>query len=110
MILNFDELERKKIPAFKGGDGCFEPKLFSDSEGCKFMQGHLEPGASIGYHKHEEDCEVVFVLSGEGSVLYEGEEFPLKANQCHYCPRGCSHSLRGGGEKGLDFYACVITK
>lgn len=108
MIVDFSEIAERAIPAFKGGEGSFQTRLFSDAAGSKFMKGHLEPGCSIGCHTHVGNCEVVFVLSGEGSVLYDGEEYPLKAGQCHYCPEGHSHSLRGGGKEGISFYACVI--
>lgn len=108
MILTFDEIPEQAIAGFKGGEGSFRTRLFSDETGSKFMKGHLDPGCSIGYHVHEGNCEVVFVLSGEGSVLFDGEEHPLRAGQCHCCPEGHSHSLRGGGAEGITFYACVI--
>ena len=110
MIVDFATVEEKKIPGFKGGDGTFCTKLVSDERGCKFMRGHLEEGCSIGYHTHEGNSETVFVLAGEGSVLYDGKELPLQAGQCHHCPEGHSHSLRGKGPEGLTFYACVIEK
>ena len=73
----------------------------------KMMQGRLPAGASIGYHKHEGNCEMIFIVKGEGKVLYDDEENPIKAGECHYCPEGHSHSLINNSDNDLEFYAVV---
>ena len=39
----------------------------------KILLGTLEPGASIGLHTHETNSEIIYILSGKGKVLFEGE-------------------------------------
>ena len=36
----------------------------------------------------------------------DGEE-PLKAGDCHYCPKGRAHSLINNSEEPLEFFAVV---
>ena len=106
MIVEFDKMDWKENPGFKGGDGIFCNKMFEDGVN-KMMQGKLPAGASIGYHKHEGNCEMIFILEGEGTVLYDDVKTPIKAGQCHYCPEGHSHSLINSSNDDLFFCAVV---
>ena len=106
MKINFGETETQKLPAFKGGDGEFIVKMFTDS--AKIMRGTLEPGSTIGYHKHEGNCEIIYILSGSGKCLYEDGEEILSAGDAHYCPNGKSHSLINNGVENLEFFAVVV--
>lgn len=106
MIINFGELEEQVIPCFKGGEKEFRTHMFTDSLG-KIMRATLVPGAAIGFHKHETNSEIIFMLKGTGVVLYdEGREI-LPAGSCHYCPKGHSHSLRNESDETIEFYAVV---
>ena len=69
MILKFDEMELSHLPAFKGGEKEFAANMFFDGTN-RIFKGLLVPGASIGVHTHDDSCEVIFILSGNG-VLYE---------------------------------------
>ena len=69
MILKFDEMELSHLPAFKGGEKEFAANMFFDGTN-RIFKGRLVPGASIGVHTHDDSCEVIFILSGNG-VLYE---------------------------------------
>lgn len=106
MKIAFTDMEGEILPAFKGGEKEYRAKRYGD-EACKIMSGRLIPGASIGYHKHTEDYEVIFITAGEGKVLYDEEEIRLKAGDCHYCPQGHAHSLINDSDADLTFYAVV---
>ena len=71
------------------------------------MRGKLEPGSSIGLHTHEGSSETIYILSGTGKVLYDGEYEPLSAGSCHYCPQGHAHSLMNDSDGDLIFLAVV---
>lgn len=107
MKINFNEMERNTLPRFKGGDGDFLVKMFTDGAG-KIMRGTLPPGCSIGYHKHEGNCEIIYILSGAGKCKYEDGEETLAAGDCHYCPEGKSHALINNGVENLEFFAVVM--
>lgn len=106
MKINFSEMETQRFPSFKGGSGEFIVKMFTDS--AKIMRGTLEPGSTIGYHKHEGNCEIIYILSGRGKCLYEDGEETLSAGDAHYCPNGKSHSLINNGVENLEFFAVVV--
>lgn len=106
MKIQFSELEEKRLPKFKGGSGEYIARMMTD-ERAKIMLGRLEPGSSIGYHKHEGNCEIIYVLEGEAKCLYDDGEERLAAGECHYCPEGHSHSLINDGSGDLVFFAVV---
>lgn len=106
MMINFNEMEEKRLPNFKGGEKMFCPKMFDDGKN-KIMLGRLEPGASIGLHTHENDCEIVYFLEGQGKMLYDGGEERVSAGLCHYCPKGHTHSLINDSDADLIFFAVV---
>lgn len=94
------------MPEFKGGKGNTFARMYVDGLG-KIMRGRLEAGASIGMHKHETGSEIIYILSGNGKVLYDDTEEPLRAGDCHYCPKGHSHSLINNSAAELMFFAVV---
>lgn len=106
MKIDFANIDFKKEPAFKGGDGVFSVKTAGD-KACKIMYGRLEKGRSIGMHRHEGSCEAIYVTRGEGRMSYEGEEQILRAGDCHYCGEGKAHSFRNDGDEPLEFFAVV---
>lgn len=107
MVIDFNDIELQKLPNFKGGEKAYDVKMFTDSDN-KIMKGTLVPGASIGFHKHENDCEVIFITGGTGVLDDDGCRIPVAAGQCLYCPRGHSHSLTNDSDTAnLEFYAVV---
>ena len=106
MKINFENMETQVLPQFKGGEGDFLVKMFTDGAG-KIMRGTLPPGACIGYHKHETNCEIIYIISGAGKCKYEDGEETLAAGDCHYCPWGKSHALINNGVENLEFFAVV---
>ena len=106
MIIDFHSMEETVIPHFLDGEGEIRAKMFVD-ERNRILHGVLEPGCSIGYHAHETSSEIIYVLSGTGVVKVEDGEEPVKAGQCHYCPKGRSHSLINNSGGLLEFFAVV---
>lgn len=92
MVINFETIEQKQNPNFKGGQGMTAIRAFADGA-CRIMQVTLEPGAAIGLHTHESDCEIIYVISGKGTVLYDGTLETVLPGQAHYCSKGHEHSL-----------------
>ena len=106
MLLNFDQIEEKIIPKMRGGEGEMITRMFVN-EDTKIMRGRLTPGSTIGLHTHEGDSEMIFILSGAGKVLCDGEYEPLSAGSVHYCPKGHEHSLINDSDADLTFFAVV---
>lgn len=107
MIIDFKELDQTVIPNFKGGEGVTKNRTVNDGLN-KIMQGTLEPGCTIGYHCHETSSEVIYILSGDARVLYDDGEERLVPGQCHYCPKGHSHSLINASPTEPLVYFAVV--
>lgn len=106
MKLDFVSMEETIIPNFKGGEKEIAAKMFFDGTN-RILHGRLIPGASIGTHCHDTSCEVIYILSGTASVLCDGEAETLTAGQCHYCPKGSTHTMKNNGPDDLIFFAVV---
>ena len=107
MNINFNEIEAKELVNFKGGEKSVFMKMFSD-ENNKVAMLCLEPGASIGLHRHEGNSEAIYIIEGNGEMLEEdGSVSPLKAGDCSYCPEGCAHSLRNPSDADLIVFAVI---
>lgn len=111
MIIDFNDIDLSIMPNFKGGDKELAAKMFFDGTN-RIFKGRLVPGATIGMHTHDDSCEVIFILEGNGTIVEGMPEdlsvLPVKAGDCLYCEKGQSHSLRNTAVTGdLVFYAVV---
>ena len=106
MNIDFSEMELSVLPSFKGGEKELCAKMFFDGTN-RIMKGLLIPGASIGMHTHEDSSEIIFITSGRGSVILDGDSSPVYAGLCHYCPKGHTHSLVNDSDADLEFLAVV---
>ena len=113
MIIDFNKVGLSVLPNFKGGEKEFQANMFFDGTN-RIFKGRLVPGASIGMHTHEDSCEVIFILEGNGTIAEkepgtEAESVsPVSVGDCLYCQKGHTHSLRNTAEEGdLVFYAVV---
>ena len=106
MIIDFPNMETAVLKNFKGGEKEMLSRAFDDGT-HKIMFNTLDPGASIGFHKHEGSDEVIYILEGEGTEIYEGNENRVYPGQCLYCPKEESHSLVNDGDAPLVFFAVV---
>src|SRR2546421_865029 len=70
-----------------------------------FRKRVLHAGAAIGYHLQETD-EVYYMLSGNGKMTINGNEFPVKAGDAVLTRAGSSHGLVQTGKADLTI---VIT-
>ena len=106
MLIDFSDIEEKPLEHFKGGEGTFFARMFTDPK-VKIMRGRLEHGASIGLHTHEGNSEIIYILEGAGKVEYDGGVETLAAGDCHYCPEHHTHRLINDSSEDLNFFAVV---
>ena len=106
MLIDFSAIPESVIPNMRGGEKEACMRTFQDGM-CKIMQGRLVPGASIGLHTHESNYEVIYIVSGHGTMLCDGERETLGPGDCSYCPQGHSHSLMNTGTENLAFFAVL---
>lgn len=61
---------------------------------------YLNPGEEIMQHRHEYE-EVYFILSGEGTMVLEGETIHLEKNLSVYVPSNAMHGQKNDGQEPL---------
>ena len=106
MKIDFDAIPVAVTPHMKGGEKEVASRRFQDELGG-ILQGKLIPGASIGTHTHETSSEMIFILSGTASIVCDGKPETLTAGQCHYCPKGSTHTMKNNGPDELIFFTVV---
>ena len=109
MIIDFNNIDFLRREKLFGGEGFFDAKIFNDGQN-KMLFGKLEPGCSIGFHKHETGSEMLYIISGKGYADCDEEKDELCPGVCHYCPKGHSHSTVNTGNEDLVFFAVVTNE
>jgi mannose-6-phosphate isomerase-like protein (cupin superfamily) len=97
----------------RGGEGTVHFTYLTDCEGEKnirmLAELTLPPGASIGYHRHDNETEYFLILSGAGEVNDNGTVKPVKAGDAVITGNGASHSIKNTGGVPLVFHAVIVT-
>ena len=86
-------------------------KVVSEQDGApNFIMRVLEvrPGGSTPHDNHPWEHEV-FVLRGQGVVVQESVEHPLREGSVVFVPGGEDHQFRNTGSETLEFI-CVIPR
>ena len=106
MIIDFEKIKETHIDNFKGGEKYIAAKMFVDNNN-KIMFGYIIPGASIGLHTHIESSEIVYILKGKATIIYDNCEEIVTQGQIHYCPEGHSHALFNKSNENIEYLAIV---
>ena len=110
----FIRLSDREVEGFalRGGEGralICSALLDDEKKGAFTLAARiaLDPGASVGLHRHERDEEVYAILSGEGILSYGKGECPVGPGDLFVTRKGMSHGLRNIGKEPLIFFAIV---
>ena len=105
-MIDFNQVSVTVLPNFKGGEGQLNAKMLGDDLN-RILHATLAPGHSIGLHTHDTSSEIIYFLSGKGTVITDGIPEAVEAGLCHYCKKGSAHTLINSGEEDLVFFAVV---
>ena len=90
----------------------YRPEILTEEHKVKNlggMFGLLPSGTQVPYHYHEKRESVIFVISGEGIEVVEGEEIPVKEGDVFYIHPREKHMIINRSDKDLrylEFYTC----
>ena len=108
---------RKNVKAEKmrnshGGEGgCLVRTLMTEefsSSLAYIREIDLEPGASIGIHKHAGDEEIYYIVSGSGTIIVDDEKQKVHSGDVVLTKSGSSHGLINDSRQNLKFFvACA---
>ena len=97
----------------RGGDGTvivtsFVSAAELNDRGRLFGKIVLKPGCGIGYHIHEADSELFYILEGEGQYDDNGTVVTVKAGDVTYTPAGTGHSIANNSTQPLKLVALIV--
>ena len=87
--------------AFEKGDYAAPLRLFSRIT--------LPAGASIGYHVHEQEEEIFYLLSGSAVYNDNGVEKTLGAGEVSIATGGMGHAIKNTGDETVELLAVILT-
>jgi len=113
MIRKAADCKKEYREHMRDGNGIVEITNFATPEelnnkGRLFANITLNPGCSIGYHVHEKDSELFYIMKGQ--VLYNdnGEECVLSAGDVMLCPAGTGHAIACNGDEAAEVCAVIV--
>ena len=92
-VRNLTEIRWRRLPGLGTGT---RPEQDESWEQIGIAVRVLAAGETFAVYHRENDQEDFLVLSGEGTLIVEGEERPLKQWDFFHCPPGTAHAIVGG--------------
>lgn len=113
MIRRRNEMREEHIHGLKEGTGTVAlfhllEKEELSGKGRLCAREIIEPGNSVGYHRHEGDFELYYVLEGEGIVNDNGFETSVRKGDVVRTGNGEFHSIKNIGDKDLELIALIL--
>ena len=114
MIRRKDDCKIEYREHMRDGDGTVKLTSFiaGDDElngkGRLFSRITLNPGCSIGYHIHDKDAELFYILTGTGTYSDNGEIVTVHPGDVTICETGHGHSIANKGNEVLELIAVIV--
>lgn len=110
MYLNFKKFEVTEMVNMRGGKNTVfirkAPYLLDNMK--MYAEITIPNGASIGMHSHEEDEEIITVLSGKGLLkTSEIEGIPFEKGDISLTKKGRYHSIENNEQEDLVLLAVI---
>ncbi len=74
-----------------------------------FIIIRLKQGDSLGVHRHEQECEIYYVMQGRGWYRDNEQEYEIQAGEAVICQDGDSHGISNNEKEELVFIALVVS-
>lgn len=109
MLTRFDESKQQEVLNMRGGEGrVWIEKLESRLNHMKMYAKIVIPtGSSIGFHMHEVDEEIVYVLSGKGEVTMGDQKIIIHEGTINITKQNESHSIKNIFSENLVLLAII---
>ncbi len=109
MRIDLNKLKETTMPCLYDGSGMMTTMKYED-ENYRITPTALHVGGTIGMHRVDDGDCLVYVLSGEGEAICDGERESLSSGVMHICRKGSSHSVTNLGSEDLVMLVTKITK
>jgi oxalate decarboxylase/phosphoglucose isomerase-like protein (cupin superfamily) len=68
----------------------------------------LNSGSSIGYHIHDNETEIYYIITGTGEYTDNDKVITVNEGDTAICASGEGHSIKNIGNLPLKFFAVII--
>ena len=113
MVKRNADMEKEVRERMRDGKGAVDILHIFRKEELKgkvrlFARMRLHRGSSIGYHVHEGEEEIFYILSGTGVVTEQGVTGQVGPGDAVLTGAGAGHSLENQGDEPLEFLATIL--
>lgn len=79
-----------------------------NGKGRVFAHTTVSPHSGIGYHVHNGDTEIYYVLSGKAKYNDNGTLTTIESGDVTFTPSGTGHGIENDSDEPLDIIALII--
>jgi mannose-6-phosphate isomerase-like protein (cupin superfamily) len=113
MIKTKDEMTKEVRQRMREGSGEVEIIHIFKKEEIKgkvrlFARIVLKKDCSIGFHKHEGEEEIFYIISGKAIVEDSGKTYTIGPGDATLTPGGEGHFIKNAGGEPLEFVAVIL--
>ena len=112
MVFHRKDMKVEKTERRYDGEGVVQYTHFMDMGPEKrvkvLSEIVLNPGCSIGYHRHDSDTHFYLVVSGTGTANDDGREVQISAGDVTVTENGASHSIKNNGSEPLVLHSIIV--
>ena len=114
MIRKAQECKVEYKEHMRDGDGTVQLTSFIagpddlNGKGRLFSRITLNPGCSIGYHVHEGEAELFYIMKGTAEYNDGGELKTVTAGDVTICPPGTGHGIANRSDEVTEVVAVIL--
>ena len=104
-----------EVERLRGGNGILHATELAVAEEChghvtQFRRMVMDPGCSIGYHTHDENTEIYYILSGNPTGNDNGEEVQMGPGSVMVTGNGAGHALENRTNEPVELINLIVKK
>ena len=115
MIRRADECKFTVREQMRGGPGSigqtefvFKEEMYDKAR--LFGKLLLKPGCGIGFHNHDGESELFYIMKGTAIYNDNGTEVEVSAGDVTICPDGEGHGVENRSDEDVEIIAVIILK
>ena len=108
-------MELLEVEKLRCGNGILHATVLATPEEChghvmQFRRIVLDPGCSIGYHTHEDNTEIYYILSGTPTGNDNGVEVLMEPGQVMVTGNGDGHALENRTNEPVEIINLIVNR
>ena len=114
MIKRPEEFRIEYKEHMRDGDGTVKLTHFIsgpedlNGKGRLFSRITLDPGCSIGYHVHDKDAELFYIMKGTAEYQDGDTLRTVTAGDVTLCPTGTGHGIANRTDEVVELIAVIV--